>query len=53
MRRDTLARLGLALCLSMPVVGIACDREDRKDIEEGVNDADKQVDKLDGDGKDD
>jgi hypothetical protein len=31
----------------------ACDREDRKDVEEGVNEVDKELDKLDSDGKDD
>jgi hypothetical protein len=32
---------------------IACDKEDKKDIEEVGNDVDKQVDDLDSDGKDD
>ena len=33
--------------------GIACDKEDRKDVEEVGNDVDKEVDQLDTDGKDD
>ena len=54
MRREIVARIGLALCLSIPLAaGVACDREDERDIQEGVNDADKQIDKLDNDGKDD
>jgi hypothetical protein len=32
---------------------VACDNEDKKDAEEIVNDADKELDKLDSDGKDD
>ena len=32
---------------------IACDKEDKKDVEEAGDEADKQVDKLDNDGKDD
>ena len=31
----------------------ACDREDQQDVEETVEDADKELDKLDTDGKDD
>lgn len=52
--RERLVRLGLVTCLAISGGGaIACDKEDRKDIEEGVNDADKEIDKLDSDGKDD
>jgi hypothetical protein len=32
---------------------IACDKEDKNDVEEAGDEADKQVDKLDNDGKDD
>ena len=32
---------------------IACDKEDKKDVQEVGDDVDKQVDKLDSDGKDD
>lgn len=49
------ARIALAVSLVM-VPGatlLSCDREDVKDVEEGVEDADRQIDKLDDDGKDD
>ncbi|MDQ3940525.1 MAG: hypothetical protein M3238_04150 [Actinomycetota bacterium] len=53
-RRHTLARIGLVVGLLVSgATGIACDREDRADLREGVNDADKEIDKLDSDGKDD
>ena len=45
-------RLGLAGLLLLPA-GVACDREDRKDVEEVGDDIDKEVDQLDSDGKDD
>ena len=52
--RERLLRLGLAACLLVPVAGaVACDKEDQRDVEEGVNDADREIDKLDSDGKDD
>ena len=51
--RERLLRLGVAACLLVPAGAIACDKEDQRDIEEGVNDADKEIDKLDSDGKDD
>jgi hypothetical protein len=46
------AALSAALVLA-PSSLVACDREDRADVREGVNDVDRQVDKLDSDGKDD
>lgn len=53
-QRQQLIRIALA---GASIVGstsvVACDREDRKDVEEGVEDADRQIDKLDDDGKDD
>ena len=59
-RRIAHAAVAGALLLS----GLACDNEDQRDVEEGVNqiekgaedvvdDADKELDKLDSDGKDD
>ena len=33
--------------------GVACDKEDRKDVREVGNDVEKGVDRLDSDGKDD
>ena len=63
-RRITAALITGLLLVSAPVLG-ACDREDRQDIEEGVNqveegakdvgnEIEKQVDKnIDTDGKDD
>ena len=33
--------------------GVACDKEDEKDIEEIGENIDKEVDNLDSDGKDD
>lgn len=33
--------------------GVACDKEDEKDIQEVGNDIDEGVDNLDSDGKDD
>lgn len=56
MRRNSPRRLpGLlaALLLLAPTSLVACDREDARDVEEGVEDADRQIDKLDSDGKDD
>ncbi len=51
--RDKLARVGFVALLLVPVAGVACDREDAKDVEEAGNEVDQQVDKLDNDGKDD
>ena len=52
--KEKLARIGVAALLAIPAAaGIACDKEDRKDVEEAGNEADKEVDKLDDDGKDD
>lgn len=52
--KEKLARIGLVALLAFPAtVAVACDKEDQRDIEEVGNDADKQVDKLDSDGKDD
>lgn len=63
--REKLARIGIAIAL---VLGLgataACDREDKADVREGVNDvereaenigeeAEEELDKLDSDGKDD
>ena len=50
-------RFATAACAGLLVLGalggVACDREDKKDLEEVGNDVDKQVDQLDSDGKDD
>lgn len=51
-RRLAAITLAGALLLS-PGALAACDREDQKDVEETVEDADKELDKLDTDGKDD
>ena len=55
MLRDKALRVGFALVLSLgaPVTLAACDNEDMKDVEEGVDEVDKEIDKLDSDGKDD
>lgn len=63
--RDKIARLLLAgLLAAASATGIACDREDERDIQEGVNDVEEgaedvgkevedAVDDADSDGKDD
>ena len=52
--RNRVARFVLAAMLLAPGATLAaCDREDARDVQEGVNDADRQIDKLDTDGKDD
>lgn len=53
--RERLLRLGLVACLAISGgAALACDKEDQKDLEEGVNDAEKEIDKnVDTDGKDD
>ena len=52
--REKLARLGLVALLVVPAgAAVACDKEDKKDLNEVGNDVDKGVDKLDSDGKDD
>ena len=33
--------------------GVACDKEDRKDVEEVGNDVEREIDQFDSDGKDD
>lgn len=49
-----LARIGVAIVLAVgPGAMVACDREDRADVREGVNEVEKEVDRLDQDGKDD
>jgi len=51
---EKLARLGFVALLLVPAAaGVACDREDRQDVEEAGNEVEKEVDKLDTDGKDD
>lgn len=62
--RSRLMPVVLAGCLSLGGVGVACDREDVRDVKEGVkdvkegaedvgNEVEKQIDKMDKDGKDD
>ena len=52
--REKLVRLGLVAMLAVPAAaGIACDKEDRQDVEEAGNEVEKEVDQLDSDGKDD
>ncbi|HYP23115.1 MAG TPA: hypothetical protein VEV43_06045 [Actinomycetota bacterium] len=43
----------MAAGLMLGATGVACDKEDRKDVQEVGNDVDKEVDQLDSDGKDD
>lgn len=52
--RSRLARVGIAgaLVFGTPAL-LGCDGEDVQDVREGVEDADRQIDKLDSDGKDD
>jgi hypothetical protein len=52
MRRRALPLL-LVAGLLVGATGTACDKEDRKDVQEVGNDIDKSIDKLDSDGKDD
>ncbi len=52
--RNRIARGGLVVMLALaPFGAAACDREDRQDVREGVNDVEEGVDRLDSDGKDD
>ena len=52
--RDRAVALALAGSLMFTAgAGIACDKEDKKDVEEVGNDIDNEVDQLDSDGKDD
>ena len=54
MMKDKLARIAFVALLMVPAAtGIACDKEDQRDAEEAGNEAEKEVDKLDNDGKDD
>jgi len=53
MDRNRLAGLGFAALLLVPGAAVACDQEDQKDVQEGVNDAENQIDNADTDGKDD
>lgn len=51
-QRLTSSALAIAVVLSMGATA-ACDREDRRDVEEVGNEVEKGVDQLDSDGKDD
>ena len=54
MRNRRFASAVLAASLLVGAGGLtACDKEDRKDVEEGVDQVDKEADQLDSDGKDD
>ena len=49
-----LASFALSGTLALSVLsGVACDKEDQKDVEEIGDNIDKEVDNLDDDGKDD
>ena len=58
--RHELARIGLVALLAVPAAGaVACDKEDRQDVEEAGNeveeagkDVENEVDEADSDGKD-
>jgi hypothetical protein len=52
MRRKVMPVL-LAAGLFLGATGVACDKEDKKDVKEFGNDVEKGVDDLDSDGKDD
>ena len=43
----------VAAVLMLSGAGVACDKEDKQDVKEVGNDVEKEVDKLDSDGKDD
>lgn len=43
----------MAAGLMLGATGVACDKEDRQDVQEVGNDVEKEVDQLDTDGKDD
>ena len=53
--KERLLRLGLVACLLLPAAAaVACDKEDQKDVKEGVNQVEHEIDKnVDTDGKDD
>lgn len=54
MQRSRFVNAALAGALLLGSTGLAaCDREDEQDAEEIIDDADKELDKLDTDGKDD
>ncbi len=48
-----IAGLGLASLLLLTPLTAACDREDRRDVREGVKDVEEGIDDADTDGKDD
>ncbi|MDQ4095415.1 MAG: hypothetical protein M3174_04315 [Actinomycetota bacterium] len=53
MVRHKLTRVALAASLLIGAGGlVACDNEDQRDVQEIGEEADKQLDKLDTDGKD-
>ena len=52
MRRRVMP-LVLAAGLLVGATGTACDKEDKKDVQEVGDDIEKGVDDLDSDGKDD
>lgn len=51
--RNKLAPALVAAALLIGATGVACDKEDNKDVREVGNDVEKGVDELDSDGKDD
>lgn len=52
--RQKLRRSGVVAFVVLAAFGgSACDREDVRDVEEGVNEVDQKIDSLDSDGKDD
>ena len=53
MRRQRILRAALAASLLVGAGGlVACDNEDQRDVQEIGEDVDKELDKLDSDGKD-
>ena len=51
--RRKLSSVLLALGLLVSAGGVACDKEDKKDVEEVGDNIDQEVDDADSDGKDD
>lgn len=54
MDKERLVRFGVVACLlTAPMTAVACDREDRRDVEEVGRNIENEVDEADKDGKDD
>jgi hypothetical protein len=51
--RSRLCPALVAAAVLLGATGVACDREDRRDVREVGDDVEKGIDRLDSDGKDD